>query len=207
MNITTTNIAARGSKRKTAVLVGALFLSSTATFAIGSSLITAYFSGENPATSTLLIGVLLQIYTGLAVAGIGVSMLPLLKPYHLQLARAYLALRSLECLAIISVGVYMLMARQPLQHYDLLIYTFTATGGIVFSYLLYISRLIPRVLAGLGIVGYVALLLGIPSTLLGFVDLNSGWGMGFFIPGGLFELVLPILLFVKGFEAPLTPRV
>jgi Domain of unknown function (DUF4386) len=188
-----------GSDRNTAVLVGVLFPSSTATFAIGSSLIAAYFSG-NSSTTSLFAGVLLQAYTGLAVAGIGIAMLPLLKQDHLQLARAYLALRVLEAIAIVAVGTYMLATQRQLQHYDLFIYAFTATGGIIFSYLLYHSRLIPRILAGLGIVGYVMLLLGIPTALFGFADLNAGWGMVFFVPGGLFELILPLLLFATGFQ-------
>jgi Domain of unknown function (DUF4386) len=188
-----------GTDRKTASLVGVLFLSSTATFAFGSSLIAAHFSGDGSANS-LITGILLQAYTGLAVAGIGLAMLPLLKPYHLQLARAYLALRVLECCAILSVGAYMLASQRQLLHYDLIIYAFTATGGIIFSYLLYRSRMIPRILAGLGMVGYVMLLLGVPAALLGIADLNSGWGMIFFVPGGLFELILPLLLFVRGFQ-------
>jgi hypothetical protein len=188
-----------GTNRKTAILVGVLFLSSTATFAIGSSLIAAHFSGDGSANS-LIMGIFLQAYTGLAVAAIGIAMLPLLKQHHLQLARAYLALRVLECIAIIGVGAYMLLTQQPLQHYDLLIYAFTASGGIIFSYLLWFSSLIPRWLAGLGLIGYVVLALSIPTALLGLADLNAGWGMVFFVPGGLFELILPLLLFVTGFQ-------
>jgi hypothetical protein len=81
-------------QRRTAVLVGVLFLTSTAAFAVGSSLVAAHLSGDSPAASILLAGVLLQVYAGLAVAGIGLAMLPLLRPYSLRLARAYLALRS-----------------------------------------------------------------------------------------------------------------
>jgi Domain of unknown function (DUF4386) len=147
----------------------------------------------------------LQGYTGLAVAGIRLAMLPLLTPYHLHLARAYLVLRVLECVAIIGAGAYMLLAQRQVQHHDLLIYTFTATAGIIFSYLLYTSSLIPRPLAGLGMIGYLLLLLGIPSALLGLADLNTGWGMVFFAPGGLFELILPLLLFIKGFQVSRKP--
>ena len=67
------------TRRTTAVLVGVLFLTSTVTFAVGSSLVASFFSGDSPAASTLLAGVLLEVYTGLAVAGIGLAMLPLLR--------------------------------------------------------------------------------------------------------------------------------
>jgi hypothetical protein len=129
----------RRPHRKTAVLVAVLFLTSTAAFAIGSSLLASHFSGDSPGTSTLLAGVLL-------------------------------------------------------------IYSFTAVGGIIFSYLLYASGLVPRLLSMLGMLGYVALLVGIPTALVGFADLDTGWGVIFLVPGGLFELILPVLLLVKGFS-------
>jgi hypothetical protein len=190
----------RGSHRRTAVLVGMLFLTSTAAFAVGSSLIAAYFSTSGSARSTLLAGVVLELYTGLAVVGIGLAMLPLLGRHHARLARAYLGLRVLECSAIVVAGASMLATGRELQHDELLIYSFTAVGGIIFSYLLYVSELVPRGLSLLGIVGYVVLGVGIPIALVGLADLDSGWGTLFFLPGGLFELVLPLLLLVKGFS-------
>jgi hypothetical protein len=190
----------RRSHRRTAVLVGVLFLTSTATFSAGSSLIASHFSGERPGTSTLLVGVLLEVYTGLAVVGVGLAILPLLRPYHVRLARAYLGLRILECSAIIIVGAYMLATSRELQDDDLLIYSFTAVGGIIFSYLLYVSELVPRLLSGLGLLGYAVLLAGIPTALVGLADLDTGWGLIFLVPGGLFELILPLLLLAKGFS-------
>jgi Domain of unknown function (DUF4386) len=194
---TTSSTILQRLDRKTAIVVGALFLSSTATFAIGNSLISAFFSGS-PSTS-LVFGVLLESYTGLAVAGIGIAMLALLT-HHQPLARAYLGLRVLECLTIIAIGTSMLATHQPIQNAVIYIYFFTAIGGIIFSYLLYLTKLIPRPLSQLGIVGYLVLLLGIPTALLGLADLNAGWGMVFFVPGGLFELILPLWLFINGFK-------
>lgn len=191
-----------GSHRTTAVLVGVLVLTSTVTFAAGSSLVASFFSGDSPAASTLLAGVLLEVYTGLAVAGIGLAMLPLLRPFNVRLARSYLGLRVLECLTIVVVGGYMLATRRELQHDDLLIYSFTAAGGIIFSYLLSVSELIPRPLSMLGMLGYVALLVGVGAALAGVADLETGWGTIFFVPGGLFELILPLWLFSRGFSAP-----
>jgi hypothetical protein len=190
----------RRSHRGTAVLVGVLFLTSTAAFAVGSSLLAAYFSESSSARSTLLAGVLLEVYTGLAVVGIGLAMLPLLRRHDARLARAYLALRVLECSAIVVAGASMLATGRELQQYELLVYSFTAVGGIIFSYLLYVSELVPRGLSLLGILGYVALGVGIPTALVGLADLDSGWGTLFFVPGGLFELALPLLLLVKGFS-------
>jgi Domain of unknown function (DUF4386) len=186
--------------RKTAILVGVLFLSSTVTFVAGSRLITTYFSVDRPRSSTLLAGVLLEGYTGLAVAGIGIAMLGILSSQSVRLARAYLALRVLECLAIATVGIAMVVTAREVPNYEALIYSFTAVGGIVFAYLLYTGRLVPRPLSGLGVIGYVVLLIGVLAALTDLTDLSDGWGTIFFVPGGLFELILPFVLFVKGFS-------
>jgi hypothetical protein len=148
----------------------------------------------------LLAGVLLEVYTGLAVAGIGIAMLRIFSSYNARLARAYLTLRLLECLAIVAVGVAMVVTKREVPNYDALIYSFTAVGGIIFAYLLYTAALVPRPLSGLGVIGYVVLLIGVPAALTGVADLNEGWGTIFFVPGGLFELILPFVLFVKGFS-------
>ncbi|MEA2505646.1 MAG: hypothetical protein QOH48_264 [Actinomycetota bacterium] len=180
-------------------MVGTLFLTSTAAFMTGSRLIASHFSGDRRGSS-LLTGVLLEGYCGLAVAGIGVTMLPLLNPYDVRLARAYAGLRILELLAIGLVGGYMVARKRQFPNYDAFIYVFTATGGIILSYLLYVSKLVPRPLAQLGLVGYSLLALGIPVTLISPIQLDAGWGMAFIVPGGVFERMLPLLLIAKGFS-------
>jgi hypothetical protein len=83
------------------------------------------------------------------------------------------------------------------------IYVPTGAGGIVLTYLLLVSRLVPRPIAGLGLVGYVLLTAGVPLDLLGVLDMSEGAGLLLVVPGGLFELVfLPIWLITKGFSAP-----
>ena len=59
-------------------------------------------------------------------------------------------------------------------------------------------------LSVLGIVGYALLLAGVVCNLLGIADI--GWrvspaGIVFLAPGGLFELLFPLLLIVRGFSA------
>ncbi|MFD4633775.1 DUF4386 domain-containing protein [Streptomyces sp. NPDC058284] len=186
--------------RKTAVLVGLLFLSSTLTFAVGSSLLEDYFSGTDSGEGRLLAGVLLESCTGLAVAGIGVVLLPVLQPHGRRLAAGYLALRCAECAAIIAFGCYFLVSEKELSDYELLVYVVSGAGGLVLSCLLLRSGLVARWLAVLGLVGYAVLLAGAVSDLLGLVDINSGAALAFLVPGGLFEAVLPLLLIFKGFR-------
>jgi hypothetical protein len=109
-------------------------------------------------------------------------------------------LRIAELLATGFVGGYMMARKRQFPNYDAFIYVFTATGGIILSYLLYVSGLVPRLLAQLGLVGYSLLAVGIRVILFSPVKLDAGWGMAFIMPGGLFELILPLLLIAKGFS-------
>jgi hypothetical protein len=101
---------------------------------------------------------------------------------------------------MISAGVYMVATKQEFAHYDAFIYVFTTSAGLIFSYLLYVSGLIPRFLSQLGLIGYAVLASGIPVTLMGLAKLDAGWGLIFVVPGGLFELIVPLLVIVKGFS-------
>jgi hypothetical protein len=149
------------------VLVALLFLTSTAAFAVGGA---------------WLVG-----YTGLAVAGIGVALWPVLRPHGPGLATAYLVLRCAEGVVLLATGA----------QYVPVVYAFSGVGGLVLSVLLLRSGLVPRWLAVLGVIGYATLLAGVVFAATGLSDLDSDFV--FFVPGGLFELALPILLLVKGF--------
>jgi len=81
--------------------------------------------------------VLLECYTGLAVATIGVALFPILKPHGKRLAAGYLVLRAAECVAIVAIGVYFVTSRSPFADYPLVVW-----------------------LSVPGVVGYAALLTG-----------------------------------------------
>ncbi len=88
-----------------------------------------------------------------------------------------------------------------LRHWTLvLVYLYTAIGGLMLSYMLLRTRLVPRGLSVLGLIGYPALLLAAVLDMLGLVDTVAGSGMVGLVPGGLFELLLPIWLFARGFS-------
>jgi len=189
------------STRRTAVLVGVLFLTATVTFMMGSGLIRSYFVDQNPNRASLIMGVLLEIACGVAVVGIGVLMLPILRMFNKRLALGYVVLRVTECAVIIGGGMYMLLLSRQIWKYEMILFLFTGLGGLILSYLLYQSQLVPRLLSVLGAIGYAMLLLGVSLNMLGYVDTNAGAGMLLYLPGGLFELFLPIWLFVKGFNS------
>ena len=189
------------SRRTTATVVGVLFVVQMVSAMVGTSLIQAFVDG-NPDRGPMTVGVLLMMCAGLAVVAIGLLMYPVLRPVNPGLAAWYPILRITECLVSAACGVYLLAHSHVVPNHLLWVYVPTGIGGIVFTYLLLVSRLVPRPIALLGLIGYVALTVGVPLDLLGLLDMSAGAGLLLVVPGGLFELVfLPVWLITKGFSA------
>ena len=190
------------TRRTTATVVGVLFVVQMVTAMVGSSLIDAFVDGDTDRGS-MTVGVLLMMGAGLAVVGIGLLMYPVLEEVNPRLAVWYPVLRITECLVSAACGVYLLTQSEVVPNHMLWVYVPTGVGGIILTYLLFVSRLVPRAIALLGLVGYVLLTVGVPLDLLGLLDMGEGAGLLLVVPGGLFELVfLPIWLIAKGFSAP-----
>jgi hypothetical protein len=180
--------------------VGLLFIAQMVIAMFGTSLIQAYADGDTGRTQMTL-GVLLMMGAGLAVVAIGLLMYPVLKNVNPDLAVWYPLLRVAEFVVSTACGLYLLAQLEVVPNHMLWIYVPTGLGGIVLTYLLFVSRLVPRAIALLGLVGYVALTVGVPLDLFGILDMSAGPGLLLVVPGGLFELVfLPAWLIIKGFR-------
>ena len=118
----------------------------------------------------VIIGVLLELINGIAVVGIGVLMFPILKQYNESIALGYLGFRIIESvfcsviiispLSLITLSQKYLKAGASDASYfqtlgtlsiaeranvvGLLIPVFFSLGALLFYYLLYQSKLIPR---------------------------------------------------------------
>jgi hypothetical protein len=188
------------SRRRTATTVGALFVVQMVTAMVGTSLIQAFVDGDRD-RAPMMVGVLLMLCAGVAVVCIGFLMYPVLKPVNAQLAMWYPVLRITEFTVSTVCGVYLLARLEVVPNQLLWIYLPTGAGGLILTYLLFVSRLVPRPIAALGLVGYACLSIGIPLDFLGVLDMNQGAGLALVVPGGLFELaVLPTWLIAKGFS-------
>jgi hypothetical protein len=71
------------------------------------------------------------------------------------------------------------------------------TGSLLLCAVLYEIRLVPRALAVLGFVGYLALFASGWLDIAGY-DIASA----LYVPGALFELVFPLWLIVRGLSEP-----
>jgi hypothetical protein len=216
--------------RRTEVLVGLLFLTATVTFSVANKLIVGvlnrpdYLAGAAAHTHALAAGAVLALIEGPATVGIAVLLFPLLKRTSEPLALAFIGFRIAELAAALLYVATPLLAitlgdelRNGTVHATdsqqigslltalhsasiLLIYLLTSLGGTILAFLLYRSQLIPRSIAILGLIGYPVLLLGTILAMFNLTSLTHGAGLGALVPGGLFELILPIWLFAKGFN-------
>ena len=223
------------STRRTASIVGVLFLVQTLAFIIAEQLISAvlkrpdYLTGISGDANSLTIGAIFAFISGVAVVAIAILMFPLLRPTSEPLALGYVGERVVELvvqvlfyvsapLLLIAIGsglrdgsvtasAAQTMGPALKAVHDVgivVLYLVTSVGGTVFAFLLYRSRLVPRPLAVLGLIGYPVLLAGCVLAMFGATDLTQGAGLLAVLPGGLFELILPILLLVKGFRQSVT---
>lgn len=200
----TTSTRGRRNSRRTAVTVGILFLFQLVTFMIGSTLVEAYLDG-GAARATLVMGVLLEMCAGVAVVAIGVLMYRVLKAVDRTLALGYPIMRILEFAISAVLAIYLLSQLREFPNHLLWVYIPTGIGGLILNYLLYTSRLVPRSISALGLIGYALLLLLVPLDLLGAVEESSGAGLAMLAPGGLYEFaILPMWLIAKGFRTPAT---
>lgn len=189
-------------KRKSAVSVGVLFIVQVLTAAIGLSFVESFLGGQANRTM-LTTGVVLMMFSGILIAVIGLLLYSILKLASNTLAAWVVIIRATEAAVAVAFGTYLLQNLQVVPNHLMWVYILAGAAGVIFTSLLLASKLVPRPIAALGLLGYSLLLLGVALDLPGIVDMHSGTAQALIIPGALFEvIVLPIWLFAKGFKRP-----
>jgi len=217
-----------GSARKIALAAGVLYVLtfvSIPSIALYAQVKSAnYITGAGPDTAAI-IGGILEIIVALAGIGTAVVLFPVLKKQNETLALGLVAARVLES-STIFLGVAFLFSivtlRQEGAGADALVSSHTlatlydrifllgqsfmpAVCDLLLGYLLYKSRLVPRALSLIGLVGGPLLIVGYLAVLFGLVgqrDLLAGLSA---LPVALFEFSLGIYLTIKGFKpTPIT---
>ena len=85
--------------------------------------------------------------------GCGAAMRRILMSYAPIHSRAYFALRATECLTLLAVGAYFLTSQAQWNAYVLAVYAVSGVAGLVLSSALLTSRMVPRRLSMLGLIG------------------------------------------------------
>ncbi|MDQ1603150.1 MAG: hypothetical protein QOE01_995 [Actinomycetota bacterium] len=181
---------------------------------------TNYVLGSGPDTAAV-VGGLLEITVALAGIATAVILFPMLKKQNESFALGLVAARILES-GTIFVGVAFLLSIVTLRQNG------AGTGGLATSHalvalydrifllgqsfmpavcdlllgvMLYQSRLVPRRLSVIGIVGAPLLVIGYLAILFGAIDQHGALAGMSALLVAVFELSLGVWLIVKGFDS------
>lgn len=186
--------------------------------------VPSYIAGPGPDTSVLW-GAVLEIIVALAGIGTAVALYPVVKRQDEGFALGFVGTRVLEASAIFAgvasllsvvtlrqagIGADGLIAGQALvAMYDRLFLVgqslMPAMNALLLGTLLYRSRLVPRVLPLLGLIGAPLLLAGDAAILFGLLGRVSPLAGVSALPIALWEFSLGVWLTVRGFNpSPLT---
>ena len=215
------------SSRKIALAAGVLYLLtfvSIPTLALYGQVKGAnYIIGAGPDTAVIIGGVL-EIIVALAGIGTAVVLFPVLKKQSEGLALGLVASRVLEA-STIFLGVAFLLSivtlRQAGAGADALVTSHTlvtlydrifllgqsfmpAVNDLLLGFLLYKSRLVPRALSLIGLVGGPLLIAGYIAVLFGLIGQHAPLAGLSALPVALFEFSLGVWLTVKGFNPSAT---
>ena len=178
--------------------------------------------------TAVLTGGLLEMIVALAGIGTAVTLYPVLKQQNEGLALGFVTSRLLEG-SMIFAGVVSLLSLVTIRHdpgganaaaliatgaSHAAVYnwafllgqsTMPAINALLLGTLLYRSRLVPRVLPVLGLIGAPLLISADLATLFGGIGQHSSWALLGALPVAAWEFSLGVWLVVKGFKpSPIT---
>lgn len=211
------------SHRKISLTAGLLYLLtfvSIPTLFLYNSVKSANYILGSGSDTAAIIGGLLEITIALAGIGTAVVLFPMLKKQNESFALGLVAARILES-GTIFVGVAFLLtivtlhrtgagaSALPVGHALATLYNrifllgqsfMPAVCDLLLGFLLFRSRLVPRGLSLIGIVGGPILLVGYLAVMLNVVGQHSSLAGLSALPVALFEFSLGVWLVVKGFN-------
>jgi Domain of unknown function (DUF4386) len=221
------------SRRVTATVAGVFFVLAAAAAMVALALYqpvlsdTGYVVGAGADTRVLL-GAFLEVVLAVSVIGTAVTLYPVLERQQPSVALGYVCGRLLEA-AVIVVGIISVLSVVTLRQHSagtddgalvavgrslvaLHDWTFLLGPGLVIgvnslllAYLMYRSRLVPRWIAVLGLVGGPLVFASSTAVMFGLYDQVSAPAGLAALPVTAWEMSLAAYLVVKGFKpSPLT---
>lgn len=217
------------SNRKIAIIAGVLFIIGTVAGLLSVVSViedTDYLIKVSANANQVIIGAFFQFIMTAAYVGIAISLYPILRKYNESLALGFVGFRIIAGVFII-IGVISLLllltlsqefvkagapdssyfqtlggllrtGRDLVNHVAMILSL--SLGGLMFYYLLYQSKLVPRWLSGWGLVGTTLTILASFLLMFRFIKLMTTIYMVLNLPMALQEMVLAVWLIVKGFN-------
>lgn len=209
------------ASRKTSLTAGILYLLtfiSIPTLSLYHEIHQPNFVISSAPSNDVVLGGILELVMALACIGTALAFYPVLKKQNEMLALGFVAARILEA-TLIFAGVACLLSvlnlrslgaeaqvvsRGLVMLYDRLFLIsqsfIPAVNGLILGTMLYQTRLVPRILPIIGIIGAFTLVAGDVAVLYGVYDQRAPIAGLSAIPIALWEFSLGIYLTFKGFK-------
>ncbi|MCU0467242.1 MAG: DUF4386 domain-containing protein [Arcicella sp.] len=224
--ITRTRQGQMNSVRKTSLIAGGLYLLtfvSIPTITLYEDVKKANYLTSTGSDNAAIVGGILEIIVALAGISTAVVLFPVLKKHNETMALGLVAARILES-GTIFVGVAFILSIVSLRQEGAGADTLATSHALVSLYhrifllgqsfmpavcdlilglLLYKSRLVPRIIAFIGIIGAPILVAGYFTVLFGIFERLDPVPALSAVPVALFELSLGIYLIIKGLKKSL----
>ena len=207
--------------RKTSLTAGILYLLtfiSIPTLSLYHEIHQPNFITSSAPSSDVVLGGILELLMALACIGTALAFYPVLKKQNESLALGFVAARVLEA-TLIFAGVASLLtvlnlralgadaqvvSRGLVMLYDRLFLIsqsfIPAVNALLLGTLLYQTRLVPRILPIIGIIGAFTLVAGDVAVLYGIFDQRAPIAGLSAVPIALWEFSLGLYLTFKGFK-------
>ncbi|WP_088043455.1 DUF4386 domain-containing protein [Bacillus sp. EAC] len=220
------------TNKKTAKIVGVLFILATVTAIIGLNLYNPILEGPDymikgaEHSNQVILGALMELILVVSAVGTATTMFPILRRYNETIALWHVCFRFLEAI-IITIGIISVLSLLTLSR------EFVATGapeiasfqtsGIIlkaihdwtfmlgplfmlgintmmYSYIFYKSKLVPRFISSLGMTGAAIVFIYALLVMFDVIQQVSALGAIMALPVAANEIILALWLIVKGFN-------
>lgn len=220
------------SNKKSAKIVGVLFILAAVTAIIGLLLYDPILNGPDylmrgsEHANQVILGALMELILVVSAVGTATTMFPILRKYNETMALWHVCFRFLEAV-IITIGVISVLSLLTLSREFVAAgapdtASFQASGTLLkavhdwtfllgplfmlgintmmYSYIFYKSKLVPRFIPILGMTGATLVFICALLVMFGVIQQVSVWGAILAVPIFANEMILAVWLIVKGFN-------
>jgi len=220
------------ANKKTAKIVGVLFILATVTAIIGLNLYNPILEGPDylikgsEHSNQVILGALMELILVVSAVGTATTMFPILRRYNETIALWHVCFRFLEAI-IITIGIISVLSLLTLSREFVTagapeIASFQTSGIILkaihdwtfmlgplfmlgintmmYSYIFYKSKLVPRFISSLGMTGAAIVFIYALLVMFNVIQQVSVLGAIMALPVAANEIILALWLIVKGFN-------
>jgi len=186
----------------------------------------AYLRAGDAHRNSVMLGVLMELILVIAAIGTSTTMFPILRKYNETIALWHVCFRFLEAI-VITIGIISMLALLTLSHAFVnmtnpdvgsfqvsgitlkAIHDWTFLLGpnfllgintMMYSYIFYKTKLIPRFIPILGMTGSTLVFVCALLVMFGVIEQLSAWGAILALPVAANEMILAVWLIAKGFN-------